>query len=108
MHYSYSGQVSGMIACGFAAVINRITTVFPVALLLSLPTELVQAYLDAISQLTQSFLEIAMRNEDVSLICFQVVFCCIFFMLYMTLFSCVTPGCRFNPPPITFYNIRYT
>ena len=99
MHYFYSGQVSGTIACGFAAVINRITTVFPVALLLSLPTELVQAYLHAISQLTQSFLEIAMRNEDVCLICFQVVFCCIFFMLYTSLFSCVTPVPGLTPPP---------
>ena len=62
-----------MIACGFAAVINRITTVFPVGLVLSLPTELVQAYLHAISQLTQSFLEMAMRNEDVGAICFRMV-----------------------------------
>ena len=58
--------MSGVIACGFAAVVSRITTVFPVSLLLSLPTELVQTYLHAISQLTQSFLETAMRNEDVS------------------------------------------
>ena len=62
-----------MIACGFAAVINRITTVFSVGLVLSLPTELVQAYLHAISQLTQSFLEMAMRNEDVGAICFRMV-----------------------------------
>ena len=62
-----------MIACGFAAVINRITTVFPVGLVLNLPTELVQAYLHAISQLTQSFLEMAMRNEDVGAICFRMV-----------------------------------
>ena len=62
-----------MIACGFAAVINRITTVFPVGLVLNLPTELVQAYLHAISQLTQSFLEMAMRNEDVGAICFRIV-----------------------------------
>lgn len=61
-----SNRVSGVIACGFAAVVNRITTVFPVSLLHSQPTELVEAYLHAISQLTQSFLHTAMRNEDVS------------------------------------------
>ena len=65
--FSFSGQISGVIACGFSAVINRISSVFPVSLLLHLPTDLVQGYLQAISQLTQSFLEAAMRNEDVSL-----------------------------------------
>ena len=61
-----SVQLSGVVACGFANVVNRIMTVFPVALLLSLPTELVQAFLHCTSQLTQSFLQTAMRNEEVS------------------------------------------
>ena len=60
----YSGHVSGVLACGFSAVISRIATVFPVSLILNVPTELIQAYLHSVSQLTQSFLETAMRNED--------------------------------------------
>lgn len=60
----YSAQLSGVVACGFANAVNRIMTVFPVSLLFSLPPELVQAYLHSISQLTQSFLQTAMRNQE--------------------------------------------
>ncbi|XP_028413585.1 exportin-4-like isoform X2 [Dendronephthya gigantea] len=57
-------QVSGVIACGFASVVNRITTVFSISSVATLPTELVKTYLHAVSLLTQNFLQAAMRNEE--------------------------------------------